>query len=114
LILLYLWDLENKKRLAFKRYYFFFSIIASLLLPLLSFEMKVEPNALVEIKQNVQHQVQTTIHQIQTTKEKWDFNYLKMGYVLISSLFFLKFLVHLLAFYRLRRKGKLFKRLLEK
>lgn len=106
-ILLYLWDLENKKRLTFKRYYLLFSIIAALLLPLLSFEMKVEPNAFVEIKQNVQHQVQTTIHQIQPTKEKWNFNYLKIGYVFISTLLFLKFIVHLLAFYQLRRKGKI-------
>src|SRR5690606_24975278 len=97
--LIYKINLEASTNLIFKRFFLLSSITVSILLPLISFNFKVETNVVIETKQKVFQQIPVLYQDIIVSNSTISYNYLLMAYISVALVFlfvFIKNLIHIL------------------
>lgn len=104
--LIFKWNLENKKSLQFIRYYLLSSVVFALVVPLFNFQFLVPQNKIVETKEYIFNQLPDFPVTIINNVPEKNVSIVLMIYLLISSVFLIRFLYNVYKILQVKRSGK--------
>ncbi|UUV21868.1 M56 family metallopeptidase [Paenimyroides aestuarii] len=104
--LIYKGSLENKKSLVFIRYYLLIAVFTALLIPMFQFTFFVTENSVVKTKEFVYESISELPVEI-TQHSAADLSVISLIYLLVCSVFLMKFVFNLLKINQLSKKGVL-------
>lgn len=104
--LIYKISLENKKSLPFKRFYLLISLVLAMVLPVVKFQFFVNENKVVQTKNFVVDQLSTIpVNIVNKTNES--ISVFLIAYLIVCSLFLIRFCINLRKIYRIKQLGKI-------